>query len=109
MNKLYSIVLVLTMLVLSSGIVLGASQPNITNISTETTTGVDTTEEPVDAITGSVDTTEEPIEITTGPVETTAEPAETMPEIPKETPKSPGFGIVLTICVLSTMYIFKRR
>ena len=125
MKKLYSTMLVLCvmgLLILSSGVALGIKGPinlnNATNYNTSDTANMpnDTTSA---TVTGTPIDTSQPTETTTAQTtETiTSQPtvAETtvVPTLPKETPKSPGFEIVLTIGALSMIYIFgkfgKRR
>lgn len=103
MKKLYGTMLVIGLLILSSGIALGAISPQ--NMSNNTNATV--TETPTRTTSQPTDTTVEP---------TTAEPTiteTTVVPLPKATPKSPGFEIVLTIGVLSAIYIVgkfgKRR
>lgn len=107
MKKLYSTMFVLCMtglIILSNGIALGVVDTtyNVTNTTKTPNVTATMTETPIG--------TSQPVVTTVEPIDTTVEPVVTTTEIkPRITPKTPGFEIVLTIGVLSAIYMFRKR
>jgi hypothetical protein len=119
------VILFMIILVSTGGIVLGATknaadfangtdnaigtyEPNTTGtypVETHTIGNAAVTPEPIDADTDNAETMETYIpEVTQSPRETSVQ------NIPVETPKSPGFGYVVSaIVLLSAVYITRRK
>lgn len=111
LQKTMLVLCVMGLLVLSSGVALGIKGPVNLNGAANYTTGSTANATTSATVTGTpTDTAITPIDTTTRPIVTETN---VVPTLPKETTKSPGFEVVLTIGTLSAIYIFgkfgKRR
>lgn len=102
MKKLYGMMLVLyTMgLFLSSGVALGSVDTNATQNLTDTNSAVTDTSTVMPTVTDT--------SVVIPTVTATELPVVTETAVPITTPKSPGFEMVLTIGVLSAIYILSK-